>query len=128
LQQITQGEPYPELDQLLYDLKHGFNTAMEDDLNISAALAAVFKVIKELNRLSVQQAISAEQVPLVLAALKSLDTVLGVFCFEAVYDDPGVQAVINQRAAARKAGNWQLADELRHKLEQMGVQVRDGKI
>ncbi len=128
LQQVTQGETCQELDQLLYDLKSGFNEAMEDDLNISAALAVIFKVIKDLNRLVTRQAIAPDQVPAVLAALRSINAVLGIFHLEPVYEDPHVQDIIRQRAEARKSGNWELADQLRQELDRMGIQVRDGKI
>jgi cysteinyl-tRNA synthetase len=37
LRNVKQGQPYAELEQLLYDLKNGFSSAMDDDLNISAA-------------------------------------------------------------------------------------------
>jgi len=128
LQQLQDGKPYPELDQLLYDLKSGFNKAMEDDLNISAALAVIFKIIKQLNRLATDGNISPDQVPAVIAGLKSLNAVLGIFQFEPVYEEDSVQQMMQQRAEARRAGDFALADRLRAQLENMGVQVRDGKV
>lgn len=127
LQQLQEGNVYPELDQLLYDLKSGFNEAMEEDLNISAALAAIFKVVKQLNRLAAEGNIAPEQVPAVVAGFKSIDAVLGVFNFEPVYEQSHVQRLLQQRNDARKAGDFDLADRLREQLEQLGVQVRDGK-
>jgi cysteinyl-tRNA synthetase len=128
LRQLGQASTCKELDQLLYDLKSGFNEAMEDDLNISAALAVIFKVIKQLNRLVSEQGIAPKQVSAVTAALKSIDTVLGIFQFEPCYEDPEVQRLLHQRADARKARDWERSDQLRLKLEKLGVTVRDGKI
>ncbi|MBL7207655.1 MAG: cysteine--tRNA ligase, partial [Desulfobacterales bacterium] len=55
---IEEGAPYPELDdQLLYDIKHGFNDAMDDDLNISAAMASIFKIVKQINILVLKKMI-----------------------------------------------------------------------
>ena len=51
LHELRNGPYYPDLDQLLYDIRHGFVDAMDDDLNISAALAAIFSMIKKINRL-----------------------------------------------------------------------------
>ena len=128
LQQIERGETFKELDQLLYDLKSGFNTAMDDDLNISAALAAIFKVVKQLNRLSAARSIDSGQVPAVVSAFRSIDAVLGIFCFEQACEDPRIQRLLDQRAAARRARDWPLADRLRQELAALGVTVRDEKL
>jgi cysteinyl-tRNA synthetase len=128
LRQIEQGATYKDLDQLLYDLKNGFNAAMDDDLNISAALAAIFKVIKQLNRLAVRRQLAPDQVPLVMGALQSIDAVLGIFHFSPAFEDPHVQDLMRQRTEARQGRNWALADRLRDALEELGVTVRDGKV
>ncbi|OQX26932.1 MAG: cysteine--tRNA ligase, partial [Desulfobacteraceae bacterium IS3] len=54
LSQLKQGNPYPELSQLLYDIRQGFVTAMDDDLNISAAMASIFRNIKKINILTLE--------------------------------------------------------------------------
>ena len=122
------GQPYKELDQLLYDLKSGFFGAMDDDLNISAALAAVFKTIKRLNRLVSTQQIAPKQVVSVLEGLKYVDSVLGIFHFHINAEDKTIKALMAERNAARKEKNWELADQLRDRLIRMGVAVRDTKI
>jgi cysteinyl-tRNA synthetase len=128
LQQVQGGQNYAEMDQLIYDLKNGFMTAMDDDLNISAALAVIFKVIKQLNRLVATDRIAFDQVSKVLDGLKNIDAVLGIFYFDPVYEDPHVRTLLQQRAAARLARNWELADGLRKKLAELGVMVRDSKV
>ena len=128
LQQIQDGKAFEELDQLLYDLRSGFVTAMDDDLNISAALAAIFKAVKRLNRLAAQERIGPDQVFKVVESFKGIDGVLGIFRFDPVYEDPKVQALLRQRALTRSERNWELADKLRRELADLGVVVRDGKI
>jgi len=128
LQQVQAGQPYAELDQLLYDLKNGFVTAMDDDLNISAALAAIFKIIKQLNRLAAKGQIAADQVSKVLDGLKNIDSVLRIFNFDTAYDDAKVQELLRQRAKARLERKWQIADALKKELVELGVMVRDEKI
>ena len=49
LKNVRRGNAYGELDQLCYDIKNGFTSAMDDDLNISAALASLFTVVKRIN-------------------------------------------------------------------------------
>ncbi|MFZ0131697.1 MAG: cysteine synthase, partial [Desulfobacterales bacterium] len=39
LKLLTDGRPYADLDQLLYDIKQGFTSGLDDDLNISTAMA-----------------------------------------------------------------------------------------
>jgi cysteinyl-tRNA synthetase len=128
LGQIQAGTDYKDLDQLLYDLKSGFNSALEDDLNISAALAAIFKVVKEINRLVSGHQIAPDQVPAILAAIQGIDAVLGIFHFAPVHPDPQIQQLLEQRQAARLAKNWAKADALRQELEKIGVAVRDEKL
>jgi cysteinyl-tRNA synthetase len=120
LQQLEGGLPYPELDQLLYDLKSGFGSAMEDDLNISVALAAIFTAIKQLNRLMTAGRIAADQVPKVMDGFRQLDTVLQIFDFKASDEDPVVADLQRRREAARRARDWDLADALRQQLSDLG--------
>ena len=127
LQQLDGGQPYSELDQLLYDLKNGFGAAMDDDLNISAALAAIFKVVKQLNRLISKRRIASAQVPRVIEGFRNIDAVLQVLDFEPAVEDPVIVELQRRRKAARKARDWNLADALRRELTDLGVMVRDGK-
>jgi cysteinyl-tRNA synthetase len=128
LQQVQGGRPYSEMDQLIYDLKNGFVAAMDDDFNISVALAGIFRAIKQLNRLVAEDRIAVDQVSKVLDGLKNIDAVLGIFNFDPIYEDPHVRTLLQQRAAARLERNWDLADGLRKKLADLGVMVRDAKV
>ena len=128
LQRLDRGEPFKELDQLLYDLKNGFNSAIEDDANISAALAAIFSVVKQLNRLVARHALAPAQVSPIVSAFKGIDAVLGIFSFEMSSEDPRIQQLLSQRVEARKMHNWKLADKLRQELAALGVTVRDEKL
>ena len=126
--QLKEGRSYKDLDQLLYDLKSGFISAMGDDLNISAALAAVFKIVKQLNRLTSGRQIAAHQVGKVLEALSNIDSVLNIFHFQIQAGQEEIKELMAKRDAARREKNWKLADQLRDKLIRMGVAVRDAKI
>jgi len=119
--------PYPELDQLLYDLKHGFITAMDDDLNISAAVASVFKIVKRLNILAQENKMDPDSASKVVEAFRSIDAVLKIFRFEDELSDPKVQRLIKEREQARSDKNWALADEIRDQLKALGVVVKDKK-
>jgi cysteinyl-tRNA synthetase len=128
LRQVKDGQPYGELDQLLYDIKSEFIRAMDDDLNISAALASLFKNIKKINILTRQGGLDRAGASRILEALGRIDTVLVIMQFKTMADDREVQQLINARNQARAEKNWELADQLRDELKQRGVMVRDGKV
>ncbi len=125
---VQDGESYPEIDQLLYDTRQGFIQAMDDDLNISAALASIFRIVKKLNRLMLEKRIDRSDADKIIDVFQSLNTVLNVFDFDMdKKTPPEVRDLIEQRNAARSAGNFSLADEIRDRLIRMGVTVRDAR-
>ncbi|OQX26326.1 MAG: cysteine--tRNA ligase [Desulfobacteraceae bacterium IS3] len=125
---IKSGSPYPESDQLLYDIKHGFVSAMDDDLNISAALASIFGNIKKINMLALEKKIDPAGAGKIADLFRSIDSVLNLFDFEDEISDPEIQLMINEREKARAEKKWGLADSIREQLAAKGFSVRDGKI
>ncbi len=120
--------PYPELDQLLYDIRQGFITAMDDDLNISLALASLFRNIKAVNKLAMAGQLTPDSAQKILDAFRNIDTVLHIFNFETAVDDPDIQQLLAEREAARRQKDWTLADRIRDELLARGVTIRDRKI
>jgi cysteinyl-tRNA synthetase len=98
---------------------------MDDDLNISAALAVIFKNVRKVNHLRQTGRIDAAGGAAVVKTLRQIDAVLQIFEFEPPQHPPDVQALIDQREAARKKGDWAAADAIRDRLSEMGVVVRD---
>jgi cysteinyl-tRNA synthetase len=121
------GAPYPELDQLLYDIKHGFNGAMDDDLNISAALASIFKIVKQINILVLKKMIDPIGALRIVDAFRNIDSVLKIFDFGTELFDPEIQRLIKQRDKARMEKNWELADKIRDQLTARGITIKDGR-
>ncbi|MBR9984775.1 MAG: cysteine--tRNA ligase [Desulfosarcina sp.] len=127
LKNVRRGNPHSELDQLCYDIKNGFTSAMDDDLNISAALASLFTVVRRINTLILADGIDAAGAEKVLDALARIDTVVNIFDFDDETDNPQVQQLMAERTRARQARDWTLADRLRDRLLAMGVIPRDDK-
>jgi cysteinyl-tRNA synthetase len=128
LNKITNGTAYAELNQLVYDIKQGFTNAMDDDLNISAAMASIFKNIRRINKLMLAGQIDPPGAAKILDVLEGINSVLNIFNFQREASSAEVDAIVHQREQARKVKNWVLADELRSRLIQMGVIPRDKKI
>jgi len=128
LRRVNAGQPYADLNQLLYDIKNGFTTAMDDDLNISAAMASIFKIIKQANILLLKKEIDRAGADKISEAFRSFNTVLNIFDFGATESDTEIQRLLKERQKARADKNWKVADKIRDRLESRGVVVRDQKI
>ena len=113
--------------------KQSFENGIFDDLNISGAVAALYELMKGANRRLDQNLLSAEDAQKVLDCLKDFDRVFGCFDVDgaaarcAVQDDfpAEVQALAEQRAAARKAKDWAESDRLRDAIKALGYAVED---
>jgi len=113
------------LDDLLDGARAAFETALDDDLNVSAALGALFDLVREINRRIDTRALSTADAGRIVEVLRELDAVLGVLP-DAVEDlEPELAALLEQRAAARSARDWAAADRLRDELAGQGIAVED---
>jgi cysteinyl-tRNA synthetase len=121
----TDGNGCAEIDQLLYDLKNGFVAALDDDLNIAGALAALFDFIGKVNIIIVQAVVNKSDAGKILAALKNINEVLGIMDFAEQVVQKEIRELLEKRAAARNAQNWQQADSIRDELANLGVAVLD---
>jgi len=119
------GSGDPELEQALYDLRQGFIAAMDDDLNISGALAALFAFVKKVSIPLAQGLLTLEQRDSVLETMKKIDAVLGVMKFEEERMGAEALQLMNKREALRAEKQWPEADEIRQKLLDMGIVVAD---
>jgi len=128
LMAVESNRPYPELDQLIYDLKQGFTKGMDDDLNIALAMATVFNSVRHINSLLQDRRIDREGAERLIDAFRSVDTVLNIFNFGDMDLSPEVHALMEERDQARKERNWERADALREQLIQMGITVRDRRM
>jgi cysteinyl-tRNA synthetase len=128
LLRVKAGRTYSELNQLLYDIKNGFTAGMDDDLNISAAMASVFKIIKQINILILNKDINPADAAKIIEALRGINQVLNIFELDHEYSDPDIQQLLKERQKARAAKNWSEADKFRDQLRARGVVVRDHKV
>ncbi len=113
--------------ELLRGVQAGFGCAMDDDLNVSVALAALFDFVREVNALLDAGVVSRSEADEVSAFMKKLDGVLGVIG-EAEREEAlpkEAEELIAKREEARKAKDWATADALRVRLREMGVVVED---
>lgn len=100
-----------------------FTAAVNDDLNIPRAFAALFELVRETNA-------SNTTAKGVLDAFKRMDEVLGVIFFgkSEKEDVPAeVASLLEERAAARASKNWAESDRLRDAIAALGWVVKDSR-
>jgi cysteinyl-tRNA synthetase len=102
-----------------------FETALDDDLNVSAALAALFDLVRDLNRRIDGRTLSTSDAERAVAWLRRTDTVLGVLPDPADELPHDLRRLIDERAAARAARDWAASDRLRDELAERGIAVED---
>jgi cysteinyl-tRNA synthetase len=121
----NEGNGYAETDQLIYDLKHGFAAALDDDLNIAGAMAALFDFTGKINSPLNKGILNNSDCSKILTVLKSINEVIGVMDFKGQNISEEIQEFIDKRETARKTQDWQEADVLRAKLADLNVEVLD---
>jgi cysteinyl-tRNA synthetase len=112
-----------------------FEAALDDDLNSSGAMAALFVFLKEVNGALDRSGgvVTPDEVTAAREALASMDDVLGILELALASESAGadddlaawVEDMIAQRAEARSDRDWARADEIRDALTERGVVLED---
>jgi cysteinyl-tRNA synthetase len=137
LAKLEEGGPPPapevELTEIVDRVRGRFEAALDDDLNVSEALAAVFSLVREGNqRLDEAGAGGAAGIDDARNFLGAFDAVFGVLALRegersglpAELQD-WVLSRIADREAARRAGDYERADLIRSEVEARGVLLED---
>jgi cysteinyl-tRNA synthetase len=105
----------------------GFFAALDDDLNISGALAVLFETLRESNRRMDEGILTPAQARGLLNWLARVDGVLALEPDAAVELPAEVEALVEARAVARAAKEWKKSDEIRNQIAALGWTVKDTK-
>jgi len=103
-----------------------FEEALDDDLNISAALGFLFETIRETNRALDRHELDQNAARGWLQWWERVNSVLGISSGEDEVP-PEIAALAGARAQARLAKDWRRSDELRDELGARGWEIRDTK-
>ena len=103
-----------------------FEEALDDDLNISAALGFLFESIRDTNRAMDRNELTAAAAGAWLAWWQRIDQVLQLTGQESALPAEVTQ-LAEERARARLAKEWKKSDQLRDELNALGWDVRDTK-
>ncbi|SUP52640.1 Cysteine--tRNA ligase [Weissella viridescens] len=99
-----------------------YDAAMDDDFNVQNALAVVYELVELANKYAERTTVHEDTVTEILHQIETLMGVFGVDGFSAAPDvDAEIQALIDERDAARANRDFARSDEIRDMLTQQGI-------
>lgn len=114
-----------ELPEWAAETRKRFAEAMDDDMNISGAMAAIFDTVHAGNKALAQSPLSEREALAVAELWKELDAVLGLLIpAEETIPDEATE-LLEARAVARTEKNWTESDRIRDALAELGWTVKD---
>lgn len=103
-----------------------FIEAMDDDLNTADGISAVFELVKDCNLMIAGSQPTKGSCEAALSLFRELTDVLGLlYARQEDGDTAEIEALVEQRRAARAEKNWAESDRIRDELKAMGVVVED---
>ena len=107
------------------DFVKDFEAALDDDFNTADAIASIFDLVKYCNTIADGNS-SREYTEKLLSVLQKLTDVMGLIVNkkEEILDED-IEALIEERQAARKAKDFARADQIRDELAGKGIILED---
>ena len=109
------------IDKLIKEVKVKFEKEMDDDLNISNALAAVFGFMNKINK----EKISKKDAEKIVDLMKDFDKVFGILKTEKEKISKDIKELIQKREEARKNKDYEKADKIRDTLRKKDIILED---
>lgn len=128
LERLDKSAKAGEIDQDLKAKIDGqaklFDKAMADDLNTADAISHIFDLVSLINT-EIGEGSSQEAVSYAYRTYMDLVGVLGLLFRDLEEVDKWIEDLINQRQEARSAKNFTLADQIRDRLLEEGIELED---
>jgi len=128
LNEVEEVRENEQVDELIKESRKRFENAMDNDLNISVGLVAIFDLINEVNKLMVEDKIGMKNAKDIISLMLEFDKVLGLGLEEAIREEElpeEIKEMIQKREEARKGKDWKTADEIRAKIKEIGFALED---
>ena len=117
-----------DAEKLVSDSRDEFKARMDDDFNTRDAIEVLFSLARTTNKMMADNILSKKGAENIIAFIKEIDKVLGIMPEDDASDD-SLDAVmgilIDIRAELRKRKAYDLADMIRDRLTDAGIQIED---
>jgi cysteinyl-tRNA synthetase len=113
------------VEEKLFQVKRDVAQALDDDLNISRALSALFGVVGDIHAELDRGNLGQKGTHAVMTRLAEIDELLGVMNPPEASQDAQIETRLAEREAARQRKDWGAADHIRAELESAGIEVID---
>jgi cysteinyl-tRNA synthetase len=131
LETVPASPAHPTIAEQVDQARKAFDEALRSDLNTAAGLAAIFDLVREVNRAIDARELSGSDAAVVKNAFDHFDRVLGVISLRRREDDQPpvplqeIERAIEARKEARRRRDFAEADRLRDDLASRGVLLED---
>ncbi len=129
LREIKKAKENIEVSNLIKTAQEDFEAGMNDDFNISVALAAIFEFIKKINTLIDKNEIGQKNAEKIYKLTLKFDSVLGLNLDKLKEEKAPkeIMQLVEKREVARSKKDWKTADKIREEIKKKGWEVRDTK-
>ena len=127
------GEMKPKLQERVHEFRQAFEEEMNNDFNTPGAIGVLFDFSRDINKWMAHEDLSRETLKFVKSSFCDLaDTVLGILDAEQsvsrqMQAAPFIEMLITLRESLRSQKNWELADWIRDKIQENGIELQDSK-
>jgi cysteinyl-tRNA synthetase len=105
-----------------------FEKAIDDDLNTPLALAVLYELITETNKLIAKEKLSKKEAKNILSLWKKMNKVFGLVIGQDLQEIPKeIAKLAKERKMARVNKDFKKSDELREEIEKLGYSIEDLK-
>ncbi len=119
------GSKVGDLPEWASGTRDQFAGAMDDDMNISGAMAAIFDAVHAGNKAMLEAPLTPPQARAITNLWAELDTVLGLLISKEEEVPAEVSELLKARTSARDAKDWAESDRIRDALAEQGWTVKD---
>ncbi|MHA7734217.1 cysteine--tRNA ligase [Nitrosopumilus sp. S6] len=114
--------------EIVQKLGSEFDKALDDDFNTHLALSAFFQLVKETNRLSAEEKLGKKDAEKIKPEFQRMLKILGLVIPEMTDNmKQEIDTIIENREKFRQEKQFQQADEIRDKLNEMNIELIDHK-
>ena len=132
---VAGGDDLASLKELLKSTEERFIQAMDEDFNTAQGIGVIFELVKEINKYTEVEKVSEEGLKALQMAYDYIENIMeNVFGVTLKSQEnignltaDLVEFLLEIRRKARAEKNWALSDEIRDRLGEMGIKIKDGK-